>query len=217
MKITAAKNAFKIADVKIDHSDILSFIYKEYPNLVDENGKVLPKNFLKKNIGRVYLIVVNGTIVKIGGSEAAGGMQGTLSIYKDGGLNGQPSPRSIGVWWHLFHELVRGNKVEFFMIYQDSFKGDVKGLSGVKRQDVSISYKHIELACLADYFAAEHKYPDWNYQENHTVWEAEIEELHKITKANKGKKGTAKNLDFRGTLKKGGFNTKIKRNPSDYK
>jgi hypothetical protein len=94
MKINRVKTCFKIADVVIERSDILKFNYLK--DLKDENGISLNQNILKENVGRVYLICVNSEIKKIGGSEDAGGMKGTLNIYRDGGLNGQPSPRSIG-------------------------------------------------------------------------------------------------------------------------
>ncbi|MDR1027564.1 MAG: hypothetical protein LBL46_04075 [Rickettsiales bacterium] len=211
MKISQVKTAFKIADVKIKSGDVLDFIY--LPKIIDEKGNGLATDILKRNIGRVYIIAVNGIIKKIGGSEDKGGMKGTLNIYKTGGLNGQPSQRSIGVWWHLFHELSDGKKIEIYMIYQQDFVGSVKGLFGETEQKVSISYKHIENACLADFHKTEKKYPDWNYQENHEPWEAEIDELERICKYNKGKAGKIKIHDIGGELKKRGFaKTKIVRN-----
>ena len=131
-------------------------------------------------------------------------------------MNGQPSPRSIGVWWYLFHAISNNRKIEFYMIYQDNFDSDVKGLYQIKRHEVSISYKHIENACLADYFLKEKKYPDWNKQENHEKWDDEIEMLHTITKQNKNKDKRNKNLDFAKTLKEKGIETKIKRSADDY-
>ncbi|MCR8966448.1 hypothetical protein [Mycoplasma zalophidermidis] len=171
---------------------------------------------MSKNVGRVYIFSVDGIIKKIGGSENVKGMKGTLEIYKNGGLNGQPSSRSIGIWWHLFHELVNNRKIEVHMIYQDNFPGKVKGLFGLSEQNVSISYKHIENACLADYYSVEKRYPDWNYQENNIPWESEIDAILTITKENKGKKGKEKNLDFAKTLKEKGFDTRITRSSEDY-
>ena len=208
MRIEEVKTAFKIADARIKEKDILEFDYIE--NITDENGEKLPKNILKINVPRVYIIVSNGIIKKIGGSECKGGMKGTLQIYKDGGLNGQPSQRSIGVWWLLHHELINGNEVEFYMIYQDLFDKNVKGLFGETKKRVSISYKHIELQCLADYYSIEKKYPDWNYQENHEAWNDEITDLEIITKSLKGKKKDS--ISFKDELiKMGHKNTKIVR------
>lgn len=44
----------------------LNFNYLK--ELKDENGKALPQSILTQNVARVYLIVVNGEIKKIGGS-----------------------------------------------------------------------------------------------------------------------------------------------------
>ena len=59
MKISEVKTAFKIADVEfVAGSTKLNFNYLK--DLRDEKGEVLPKNFLKQNVARVYLIVVDG-------------------------------------------------------------------------------------------------------------------------------------------------------------
>ena len=110
MKISQVKTAFKIADVKWDHkSTKLDFCYLN--NIKDENGKPLPQSILKENLARVYLIVVDGVIYKIGGSQDAGGIKGTLRIYQDGGVKGRPSIRSFGVWYLLFHQITKGRKI----------------------------------------------------------------------------------------------------------
>ncbi|HBJ76968.1 MAG TPA: type II restriction endonuclease [Porphyromonadaceae bacterium] len=208
MKITEVKTAFKIADVKIKEKDILEFKYLD--SIYNEKGELLPNNILKLNVPRVYIIVSNGIIKKIGGSEDKNGMKGTLHIYQDGGINGQPSQRSIGVWWLLFHELINNNKVEVYMIYQDLFDEKVKGLFGETIKKVSISYKYIEGQCLADYYSVEGHNPEWNYQENHEVWPEEVTDLEIITKKLKGKKKN--NFSFRKALiKMGHKGTKILR------
>lgn len=63
MNIASVKTAFKIADVVIDHSDVLAFNY--LTSLVDENGNSLPQSILTKNVGRVYIIAVDGVIKKL--------------------------------------------------------------------------------------------------------------------------------------------------------
>lgn len=87
MKIEQVKTAFKIADVEfVSGSTKLNFNYLK--DLKDENGKVLSQKILSENVARVYLIVVDGEIKKIGGSEATGGIKSTLEIYRDGGVKG---------------------------------------------------------------------------------------------------------------------------------
>lgn len=71
MRIEQVKTAFKIADVGfVEGSTKLNFNYLK--DLKDENGKALPQKILSENVARVYLIVVDGEIKKIGGSQAIG-------------------------------------------------------------------------------------------------------------------------------------------------
>ena len=80
MNIEKVKTAFKIAEAKIiPNSTKLNFGYLK--EIKDENGKKLPQSILRKNYARVYLIVVDGEIKKIGGSQAEGGIKQTLEIY----------------------------------------------------------------------------------------------------------------------------------------
>lgn len=87
MRISEVKTAFKIADVEyVKDSTKLNFNYLK--DLKDENNQSLSQNILTQNVARVYLIVVNGEIKKIGGSQADGGIKSTLNIYKDGESKG---------------------------------------------------------------------------------------------------------------------------------
>lgn len=119
-------------------------------------------------------------IKKIGGSQAVGGIKNTLEIYKDGGVKGRPSIRSFGVWYFLYHTILSGAKIEFYMIYQENFEKEIKGLFGLKNvKNAYISYKLIEECCVADYLACENgKHPDWNVQEQGKDWPLEIKNEH---------------------------------------
>lgn len=179
MKISEVKTAFKIADVEfVAGSTKLNFNYLK--DLRDENGKSLPQSILTQNVARVYLIVVDGVIKKIGGSQAVGGIKNTLEIYKDGGVKGRPSIRSFGVWYFLYHTILSGAKIEFYMIYQENFEKEIKGLFGLKNvKNAYISYKLIEECCVADYLVCENgKHPDWNVQEQGKDWPLEIKNEH---------------------------------------
>ncbi|MCR6593859.1 type II restriction endonuclease [Campylobacter insulaenigrae] len=179
MRISQVKTAFKIADVEfIEGSTKLNFNYLK--NLKDENNNSLPQSILTENVARVYLIVVDGEIKKIGGSQDKGGIKGTLSIYKDGGVKGRPSIRSFGIWYFLYHTILQGKKIEFYMIFQENFEKDIKSLFGYhKIKNASISYKFIEECCNKDYLAFENsKYPDWNVQEQGMDWPEDIKNLH---------------------------------------
>lgn len=202
MNITEVKTAFKIADVEIiPASAALKFVYLK--NLKDECGNVLPQSILAENVARVYLIVVDGEILKIGGSQDKGGMKGTLRIYQTGGVGGRPSIRSYGIWYFLFKAAIEKHKVEFYMIYQENFNTMVKGLLGLHEvKNAALNYKLLEECCESDYKNCENgKYPKWNIQEQGGDWPQEVKKQHaditiKST-ANKTKKGRKEiNSDF---------------------
>ncbi|WRC03948.1 GIY-YIG nuclease family protein [Helicobacter pylori] len=182
MHISGVKTAFKIADVEyVKDSTKLNFNYLK--DLKDENNQSLSQNILTQNVARVYLIVVDGEIKKIGGSQADGGIKSTLNIYKDGGVKGRPSIRSFGVWYFLYHTILTGAKIEFYMIYQPNFKTQVKGLFGFHAiKDASISYKLLEQACLTDYRSNNNDaLPEWNVQEQGKDWPNDIKDEHANT------------------------------------
>jgi len=198
MLITDVKTAFKIADVKfIKNSTKLDFVY--LTNIKDENNNPLQKDILTKNYSRVYIIVVDGIIKKIGASQDKGGMKGTLSIYKDGGVKGRPSIRSFGIWYFLYHTILQGKKIEFYMIYHDDFDYEVKGLFGKhKVSQASISCKLIEECCISDYLSKENnKYPEWNVQEQGMDWPMEIKNEHsEITKKSLNSNSKRKKIEM---------------------
>ncbi|WP_033621251.1 GIY-YIG nuclease family protein [Helicobacter pylori] len=182
MHISGVKTAFKIADVEyVKDSTKLNFNYLK--DLKDENNQSLSQNILTQNVARVYLIVVDGEIKKIGGSQADGGIKSALNIYKDGGIKGRPSIRSFGVWYFLYHTILTGAKIEFYMIYQPNFETQVKGLFGFHAiKDASISYKLLEQACLTDYRNNNHDaLPEWNVQEQGKDWPNDIKDEHANT------------------------------------
>ncbi|RVZ19283.1 GIY-YIG nuclease family protein [Helicobacter pylori] len=182
MHISEVKTAFKIADVEyVKDSTKLNFNYLK--DLKDENNQSLSQNILTQNVARVYLIVVDGEIKKIGGSQADGGIKSTLNTYKDGGVKGRPSIRSFGVWYFLYHTILTGAKIEFYMIYQPNFETQVKGLFGFHAiKDASISYKLLEQACLTDYRNNNNDaLPEWNEQEQGKDWPNDIKDEHANT------------------------------------
>jgi hypothetical protein len=180
MKISDVKIAIKIADVEfVEGSTTLNFNYLE--EIKDENGKTLNKNILTKNHARVYLIVVDGEIKKIGGSKCKGGIKKTLSIYRDGGQKGRPNLRRSSVlWYFLYRTILEKKKIEFYMIYQDNFEYKIKGLFGFNKvKEAYISYKLMEKCCIDDYLEKENgNYPDWNVQEQAGDWPDEVKKKH---------------------------------------
>lgn len=104
----------------------------------------------------------------------------TLNTYKDGGVKGRPNIRSFGVWYFLYHTILTGAKIEFYMIYQPNFEAQVKGLFGFCAiKDASISYKLLEQACLTDYRNnSNDALPEWNVQEQGKDWPNDIKDEH---------------------------------------
>lgn len=194
MKITEVKTAFKIADV-IFRPGQTKLEFRYLNPLRDEQGKPLAQGVLTQNLARVYLIVVDGEIKKIGGSQAQGGIKSTLNIYQDGGVAGRPSIRSFEVWYFLYNTILQGKKIEFYMIYQENFEKEIKGLFGVHLvEHAYISYKLLEACCVADY-RAQHDgaFPEWNIQEQGADWPDEVKAEHaditsKSTAANRSKR-----------------------------
>lgn len=173
MNIRDVKTTFKVADVILDKDHPkrnIKFVFLK--ELSDENNKKLDKSILKDNAGRIYLIVSDDIIMKIGGSQSKGGIKSTLSFYQ-GGMQGGPSIRTYGGHILMKEELEKNKKVEIYMITSQKIKMKVKGLFKEEELEVS-SFKEMEDKCKDDYKQKEGKYPPWNFQENGEVWRQDI-------------------------------------------
>ena len=152
------KTAVKVADVVKNTSKSqaeIKFDYKDYCST---------KELTNPN-ARVYILVTDGTIRKIGYSESQGGIKSTLSAYQ-GGLGGSPSLRTFGIHKLLSRAVKDKKKPEVYMIMSESVTSNVKGLFGVKKNaSVRISGKSMEDICMEDYLSKESKRPEWNIQE----------------------------------------------------
>jgi hypothetical protein len=163
MEIAKVKTAFKIADVVLNSDHPKNHIKFRYlDDLRDETGKKLDKNFLTKRIGFVYLIVVDGLIKKIGGSQGKGGIKSTMNFY-EGAMQGGPSIRSYGIHLLIKHELDQGKKVEFYVIPSKEAKSEIKGLFDVFQESI-VAYKEMEEKCNEDYKTTTGRYPEWHFQ-----------------------------------------------------
>lgn len=174
MNIKRVKNAFKVADVVLDKKHKIrriKFIFLE--ELFDEKGNKLGKEILTDNSGRIYLIVVDGKIMKIGKSKCRGGIKSTMSFYQSG-LQGGPSIRTYGIHILISEELEKGKKVEIYMIPAKKSRLAVRGLFDEEIIDVTPDILDIEAKCKKDYKNKEGKYPPWNFQENGEVWREDI-------------------------------------------
>lgn len=168
MQIKEVKTAVKVGDfvLKYNHQNKIDLKYSDN----------IDKKILTDDSARVYLIVQDGVIKKIGGSASKGGIKATMSFYVSA-MTGSPGvPRFV---IHLLIEkaLKNGSRVELYMITSPKTLAKVSGLFGYK--DVQIaSFKEMEDFCKLDYFSKENKYPDWNFQENNNSYPSDLAKLH---------------------------------------
>lgn len=174
MNIKDVKTAFKVADVVLDNEHPVRHIKFVFLNEVyDESNKRISSDILKDSAGRIYLIVSDGEIVKIGKSKAKGGIKSTMSFYQ-GGMQGGPSIRTYGIHVLLKEELEKRKKVEIFMITSIKVKMAIKGLFDKEELKVTPDILDMEYKCKKDYFEREGNYPPWNFQERGEPWRQDI-------------------------------------------
>ncbi|KKT16334.1 MAG: Type II restriction endonuclease [Parcubacteria group bacterium GW2011_GWB1_43_6] len=170
MKIKNVKTAIKVGDFVLKQNHRNHIDIKYLPTL---NNKVLTDNS-----ARVYLIIQDGVIKKIGGSASKGGIKATMIFYVSA-MTGSPGvPRFVA---HLLIEkaLRSKSKVELYMITSPKTLAKVSGLFGHKKVEIA-SFKEMEDLCKSDYFSKEGKYPDWNFQENHEPYPPELARKHNL-------------------------------------
>ena len=168
MNIATIKTAILIGKFVINDGTSKARLKLNYENL--------PKEVLKDDAGRVYLLVKNGEIMKIGGSVSKGGIKSTMSFYVSANT-GRPSIRSFGINQLVYEAIKKGEEVSVYMITSEQVSAPVKGLFGAETQSIS-AFKEMEEKCLADYVASQGKFPSWNYQEAGKPWEQYIQEEH---------------------------------------
>lgn len=183
MNISDVKTAIKVANV-VKRDD------KSHNKIKMVWSHNVPKEILKDDSGRVYIITSNGKIKKIGGSQCKGGIKGTWQPYC-GGMGGSPSVRTYGIHVLIREELDNGNDVEVYMIQSPKVLAKVSGLFDNEQVEVS-AFKEMESSCLNDYKKVMNSYPDWNFQESNKPWPVYIQEgcnllNQKTTKKSKNK------------------------------
>ena len=165
MHINEVKTSIKVGNFKLkeDGRNKISFVF----------SCGIDKKILSDDSARIYLIVQDGIIKKIGGSIQKGGIKGTIGFYT-GAMTVSPGrPRFV---IHLLIEkaLKSGASLELHMITSPKKLALVNGLFGSKKIKIA-SYKEMEDLCKSDYYSKEKRYPDWNFQENHQPYPADLE------------------------------------------
>lgn len=188
VKMTEAKIELIIEDDEthnINVSEIKDIIH--IGNIVEKNtqskGKwkleySCDKNIQKKENGRIYFIVVNGEIYKIGSSECKGGIKNTFSFY-EGGLSGSPSIRTFGIHLLIQEQLNIGKIIQIYALFIEPIKVTIKGLLSSIEKITYPQIKEMEDLCREDYKKIYGKYPKWNFQENVEEWPQHIKLAYK--------------------------------------
>jgi hypothetical protein len=80
MKITELQNLYRAGAIvrRAGHAQKLDI----------QLDAAMTRELFRQEVGRVYFIVVNGEIKKIGGSQAKDGLKGTLGAYFSGFAKG---------------------------------------------------------------------------------------------------------------------------------
>lgn len=144
------------------------------------------KKFQKQENGRIYLLVVNDEIYKIGSSSCIGGIKTTFSFY-EGGLGGSPSIRTFGIHMLLQNELDKGSNIKIYSLFNEAIEVVVKGLTSEEKKITYPDIKVMEELCRKNYKEVYGKYPLWNFQENGEKWPDWINEAYKEQVNNRGK------------------------------
>ena len=169
MNINKLTNCVRIGAFKLNEkSDV-----KKNLNFIKDT-KLLSKDY-KKNDARVYFITINDKIVKIGGSNAKGGIAGTIQPYCSGN-SGRPSDRTFGVNYFIEQELRNNKKVEIYCQWMPAAKISVPSLTTKVFRKVSYCYKAMEEECIKEYLNRNNGvHPILNLQEGKKQWPKNIQ------------------------------------------
>lgn len=132
----------------------------------------------KKENGRIYFIIVDGEIYKIGSSECKGGIKTTFAFY-EGGLGGSPSIRTFGIHLLIQELLNSGKKIQIYALFNEPIKVEIIGLLSTIEKITYPQIKEMEDLCRVDYKKIYGKYPKWNFQENAEEWPEHIKLAYK--------------------------------------
>ena len=170
MNIKEVKTAKKVGDFKLKENHRNHIDIQYLPNF---SNKVLTDN-----TARVYLIVQDGIVKKIGGSASKGGIKATMKFYVSA-MTGSPGVPRFVVHLLIEKALCNKSKVELYMITSPKTLAKISGLFGYKKVVIA-SFKEMENFCKSDYYSKEGKYPDWNFQENHEPYPKKLAKKHNL-------------------------------------
>ena len=161
MNINTIKNATRVGHLEKSTSHNLKLVLIKDKDISNED--------IRDNRGRVYFLIVNSEVFKIGGSQAKGGIQSTIAAYLGGFAKGM-SPRTYCIWKFCRQQIELGNNVEFFFMLAPKIVVDSPSLSSWKKVETTQDFHLIEETCLHEYVEQEGKYPYLNMQESGRRW-----------------------------------------------
>ena len=162
MKITELQNLYRAGQIirKADHADKLDI----------QLDPTMTRELFRQEVGRVYFIVVNGEIKKIGGSQAKGGLKGTLGAYFTGFAKGM-SARTYCVWNFMRQQIDQGHTVEIYVTFAPLVEATIPGPLGHVTVHIPVDYHTIEKSYVDHFVLIEAKHPYLNMQESAGRWE----------------------------------------------
>jgi len=145
---------------------------------------VCDKEIQKKENGRIYFIIIDDKIYKIGSSECKGGIKNTFAFY-EGGLGGSPSIRTFGIHLLIQEHLNLGKNIKIYALFIEPIKVIIPGLLSSVEKITYPQIKEMEDLCREDYKKMYGKYPIWNFQENVEEWPQHIKLAYKEQVSNR--------------------------------
>jgi hypothetical protein len=124
----------------------------------------------KDNRGRVYAIVVDGEIKKLGGSQSKGGIDATFGFYFGGYSKGN-SERTYCIWNFINRAVIAKKTVEIYCVWAPTVTVTIPTMTGSITQQIPVDFHSIEDAFVKEYVAIEGKFPFLNMQESGSKWE----------------------------------------------
>jgi len=148
------------------------------------NDPKMSKEKLKDKRGRVYLLVVDDIVKKIGQTDDNSGIK-NVAGYGVGNA-GKPSDRTTGIHYYIGKQLLNNHKVSFYcmwcpkaIIISHGFNqcDEKKSVAG------SFSAKDLENHYIKLHTEKTTRLPELNYQEDFKRWDNSIQEINKLLKS----------------------------------
>ena len=158
------------------HPDVMII---DYDDSIKQDIAMFPndKQMRKNPTGRTYIITIDEEIIKIGGSQTKGGIDGTVGAYLSGGKKGKKgsgkgnSKRTYAVWKYLIDAVKAGKKVEIYFKLLPCLEKEVQGLDGtLELLTIYDDYHQYENQLVQNFKKITGRFPILNTQEAGTKW-----------------------------------------------